>query len=774
MTSTYLTAGWLAGIFLGSLSEFPLFVLAAFAVATLAALWHWRKCSMLTAILCLALLLLAVIRYDAAVSAQDKSTLSPYSGKDQVALRGYIAAEPELRDRYTVLVLAVTDVSLGNGWNDASGKILVQIPRFPERAYGDRLELRGRLEQPQNFGDFDYKSHLARNGIYFQMRFPRVATYGPSTASDPLAAIRSLKRDIARRLDQSLPEPQASLSKGILLGIRTAMPQELLAAFARTNTTHILAISGWNITLVAGFLRLLGRRVLGRGALTIFVLLGLLLYTMLIGPQPSVLRAALMGSTLLIGEYFGRPGDIVVGLLLAAAAMTAVDPLYLWDISFQLSFASTAGIALLAPRLQGHLRFLPSWLSDSIAVTLAAQLSTLPITSITFGQLSTVTIVANLLVLPALLPIMITTALTALLTFFWTPLAQVIGLFAWVFLTYMIRAVEYLASVPWASLSIVSFAPVLALPYYALVATLFARKDVHAPDAHVTRLPSLSLATTVMFGTLATGGIIAWSAFFSIPDDDLRISFLDVGQGDAVLIETSQGQRILIDGGPSPTKLMDALGRRMPFWDRTIDLVVLSHPNDDHLAGLIDVLERLEVRQIMEPSIASSVQSANYRRWREIIAARSVPRVEAMAGQEIDLNDGTIITVLHPFANAEPARSANESSIVLKLVSGNVSALFTGDIDSKSQHLIAGSRIDLTTTLLKVPHHGARDSLDGAFLDAVKPSLAVISVGKDNQFGHPAPDTLAQLRNAQVLRTDLDGTVELTIGRGEYAVKLMP
>lgn len=767
MTAIYLNSFWLVGIFFASLVEVPREAILLAAIATSVLLWGWRKFSLATLVLSLLVFLLGLVRYDGAALTAGADDLLALAQEDEVALRGTVVAEPELRARTANLVLSVNEARVDDGWIEVNGDILVQVPRPYAHVYGERLELRGRLEEPENFADFDYRSYLARQGIRYLMRYPRVASAESPLESNFLAVLYSFKRHLARGLDLSLPEPQSSLAKGVLLGIRSALPDELRSAFSLTNTSHILAISGWNITLIAGLLRVVGGRFLGRAGLVLFVIAGIGLYTLLIGPQPSVLRAAIMGSLLLIGVYFGRPGDTVVGLLFAATIMTALDPFYLWDVGFQLSFASTAGIALFVPRLQRLLRFRPVWLADSVAVTLAAQLATLPITAAVFGQFSTVTLVANALVLPATLPIMLLSAVTALIALVWSPLAQIVGLAAWIFLTYMIRVVEYLASMPWASISIGSFAPLLALPYYALVAVLFTGKSRDSSEPRGPALQTLSLATKTLLGFLAICAVLVWAAFFSLSEHKLRISFLDVGQGDAILVETPSGHRVLVDGGPSPPKLLDALGRRMPFWDRSIDLVVLTHPNEDHLAGLIEVLERLDVKQVLEPR--TTVNSANYRRWHEIVGSKKISRIEAHAGQEIDLHDGTIIQVLHPRGEVT-SKDANESSIVLKVVAGEVSVLLTGDVDADSQQAMVDSGLDLASSIFKVPHHGARDSLNGAFLDAVRPSVAVISVGKDNAFGHPAPETLAMLSRAHVLRTDLDGTIEIAISDGAYEV----
>ena len=778
MTSIYVGSSWLAGIFLGSFFSFHLelvLVLSGLILAVLI-LTPGRPIRILG--LCLLILLAGFARHALAVPSEESALLRAFNGKDAVTLRGTISSEPDVRDRFTSLMVRVKDVLTQEGWERVTGSILVQAPRFVELSQGDRVELIGKLSEPRTTGSLDYKAYLARQGIYAQMRYPKITHIERNHTLDWLSWLSALKLRLARRLELALPEPQASVAEGILLGMRTGMPHSLTDAFSRTNTSHILAVSGWNITLVAGLLTFFGGRIFGRRRLllTLFLLSGIGFYTILIGPQASVLRAAIMGGILICGSYFGRPGDSVVSLLVAAGVMTALDPFLLWDLSFQLSFAATAGIALLAPRFHGILAFQPRWLSYSLATTFAAQLSTLPIGAVNFGQLSTITTVSNLLIEPALLPIMLFSALAALLGLLWMPLAQVAGWLDWVFLTYLVRAIEYTASMPWASVHIGKLLPLVAIPYYAFVFLIFLapQRQTTVPTNSTT---VISLSTKIALGLLTTVGVLVWSAVLSAPDESLRVSFLDVGQGDAILVETPSGRRMLVDGGPSPSTAMEALGRRMPFWDKSVDVVVLTHPNDDHLAGLLDILNKLDVKQVLDPG--TRALTAGYRRWEGLLKERGVRKTVARAGQEISFGDGMKAMVLHPtrvddraLQIARPSgNSSNADSVVLRLVVGGVSFLLTGDVDRESQREMLLSGMELASTVLKVPHHGARDALDDGFLKAVNPQVAVISVGKDNQFGHPSEETLAKLAGTHMLRTDLDGTVEVVVKDGTYEVR---
>jgi len=249
----------------------------------------------------------------------------------------------------------------------------------------------------------------------------------------------------------------------------------------------------------------------------------------------------------------------------------------------------------------------------------------------------------------------------------------------------------------------------------------------------------------------------------TMPDDNLHISFLDVGQGDAILIQQGN-QQVLVDGGPSPQAISLELSRKMPFWDRTIELVILTHPSADHVTGLIEVLNRYQVERVCYPDLAFS--SATYDEWLRLLEAKNVETSLARAGQRIDLGDGVIIEVLNP---QQPPLSDTYSDVdnngaVLRLSRGEISFLLTADMMWEGELELIYNRANLRSTVLKTGHHGSMTSTTSEFLAVVDPELAVISVGADNKFGHPVGEVLSRLEARvgpeNIYRTDEDGTVE--------------
>ncbi len=270
----------------------------------------------------------------------------------------------------------------------------------------------------------------------------------------------------------------------------------------------------------------------------------------------------------------------------------------------------------------------------------------------------------------------------------------------------------------------------------------------------ILRMAGLAAAVLILFGV----------AFFESFEESkaLEVNFLDVGQGDAILIKTPDHQRILIDGGPS-SAVVNKLGENLPFYDKKIDLIILTHPHADHLDGLIEVLKRYEVKKIL--STGATHTTPDYLAWLEEIKKQNVPMEIAAAGQTIDFGGGIKMEIFYPKENlaGKSAENLNNTSIVAKLIFGQTSFLFTGDAESEVEDELIGGGVDLKADVLKVAHHGSKNATSQNFLEKVKPKFAVISVGADNQFGHPNAMTMKRLENigAEIFRTDEDGDVKM-------------
>ena len=790
------SACWLAGIYMGLRLDAPASALALFLVASvvMVPLFAIRRWSVLLPV-ALALLLLGALRSE--LLSPPGEGLKPYYGLDNVVVEGLVAEDPEARGGAVRFRFAVDTVASGDRQRrEVQGDLLVTATppaqltgerQAPYIRYGDRLALRGRLDEVPVFEDFDYREYLARQGIAALMRRPEATLLDEGLGNPFLSALYRLRNSLSRSLNRSLAEPQASLAQALLLGKRGDIPQDVTRDFRDTGTSHLLAISGLHVGVVLALILPLSAAVLGRRRnLYLLPPLGILwMYALLSGLSASVERAVIMASVYLLALALGRQRNALPALGLAAALMVALDPNALHDISFQLSFTAVAGIVLLGPPLQrafmaplggadlavGWRRTTSQWLVLPAAVSMAAILATLPLLAFNFHRIALLSLPATLLTLPAL-PLALTASLAAaLLGLVSTGLGQAMGALAWLPLSYILGIVEGLARIPQAVLRLDSVAGLLVWAYYggaAAVALFIGLRQYQAGsllDRVVRWSPRPAVRAATLLG-LAAVVLFIWTVNLSLPDGKLHVVLLDVGQGDAIFVQGPSGEQVLIDGGPDPRLALRALGERMPFWDRTLDLVVLTHHDEDHLAGLPEVLRRYRVAAVLDNPYPKDSQAAL--EWEATLQQENTIVVEAREGQVVRLGNDLIIEVLNP---PDPlmggtSSDANNNSTVLRLRYGDVSFLLMGDVHQDAELSMIGRNLDMGSTVLKVAHHGSASSTSQAFLDYVQPQLAMVSAGQENRFGHPRLQVRERLQNAvgqeMLLLTSEQGTVEVT------------
>ena len=798
MTLICLTLAWSAGILAGHYLAFSpptLMVLGGLVliIGIICGLWQRRW---LIPALGLALVL-GMGRYALAQAEQGSGTLVALNDTGTVTVQGYVSAEPSERATYTQLQITAECARSGDGaLRETSGKLLINVSPFPVYRYGDRLNITGHLMTPPATGDFDYRQYLALRGVQSLLKWPRVELLPGQTGSPLLRRLFDLKVRLRNAVEGSLPSPDAGLLTGILLGLGHTLPDDLYQAFRVTGLTHIIVISGFNISLLLQAVMLASQRWLHRWTTLLLSLGAVLLYTLFVGPSPPVVRAALIGAFFVGAQLAGRAPHALASLAGASLVMTIGNPLLLWGISFQLSFAATLALILIEPLLKRDLfAVMSGWMSQERArrwlkilgelllATVAAQLATLPIIWAHFGELSLISLLANVLVLPVQPAIMALGFLTMALAAVWQPLGAITGCLVWPFLRYTIVIVQGLARLEWAALRLPAPSVLAIWGSYALLlagVVLHRRADLRRllqrllfqrPRAKGSR--STGKTTNYALLGLVVSAVLVWAAVLSLPDGRLHISFLDVGQGDAILLRSPEGHVVLVDGGPDPLLLSSRLGQILPFWQRRIDLVVATHADSDHLAGLLRLVERYHVEQVLQPADMGRGPLAT--RWIELLAENQVPIVPAVRGAKILVGDSVWLEVLNPPAGVIASREDddNRNSVVLCVTMGRCRALLTADIDVEAERQMVSRGEPPYATILKVAHHGAGSSSSASFIEAVRPQVAVVSVGADNRFGHPSEDVLSRLeeRGCRVFRTDIQGTIECTTDGTMYWIK---
>ncbi len=598
----------------------------------------------------------------------------------------------------------------------------------------------GRLEEPASFrnpGSFDGEMWNRLHGIGGSMKKATVAWQQEDALSDKLAAWNIRLR---QRISEVAGE-QGALLAGMVLGGSAGLDEESRRLFADNGLAHLLSVSGSHLVVLTGFLLLLLGK-LPRRLRTVIIAVCLAGYAALCGWKPPVVRALLMSLILLYGGSGAAKGNI---LCICAVVMLIFKPLWLLDIGFQLSFGAAAGLIWLLPRITQFLSsYLPLWLSEAAAVTIAAQLPVLPLLVSSFHQLPLVSLISNVVLTPVLeCCVLLTMAgLAADIVCGWG------GMFiaaAGFLLQQLLVQADFLAAAPGTKLIIGNLPGWSAVVYYFLLIIVLDLPCVQFLDNQERRCFSILLLAGLL-------GVLLWSRVAPQP---LTAYFLDVGQGDCAVVVTRSGQVVVVDTGG--LKNYDTGSRIVaPFLHSIgkdkVDILLLSHGDFDHTGGLAGLAANINLdRLLVPPGLDSKMVQA-------VQKLQPGCGVEYPAqGQQYRLADGTALTVV----SAPPTGSSgNDAGIVADLECGGHRLLFPGDISSEREAQLQGiGRYEL----LKVPHHGSAGSSSTEFLQQVQPSVAVISVGRGNSYGHPHEETLQRLQDsgAAVWRTDKMGAIKI-------------
>jgi competence protein ComEC len=674
----------------------------------------------------------------------------------------------------------------------AGFRLAATLPRYPPIEPGDQVEVDGRIRDRP---DGPYGEYLARIGAWGTVDARRLTLLDRPT--DPGTILESMRRGAGDLLTRVLPEPEAGLAAGILIGLRDRVDRTVAAEFTTAGVSHVVAISGWNIAIVAAAVTALAGRF-GRRRRAVVATVAIVVYILFAGASPSVLRAGAMAGVVLLARETGRAGQAAAALGWAAAVLLLADPRLVADAGFQLSTLATAGLIAWATPLSDRLDrwtagHLPRWLTESLGVSLAAQAATLPIVLASFGRLALIAPVVNLFVVPLVAPAMaagIVALLGGALVGGGVPTAvgAILAAPGWVALRLIIGIVNVAAGVPLASVTLAPpIGSIVALGSIVLAVVVIAwlrrgRPRATAATPGGMAAPAVSppdravrLATVALVVAVTVAGAVVVSR----PAGVARLTVLDVGQGDAILVEGSRGGRLLVDGGPDPDRLLVELDRRIPPWDRRIDALILSHPHEDHVAGLALLLDRYAVGRVFEPGMRGP--GPGYAAWLERVgAAGRHPRFSIAAGDRLSV-DEIALRVLWPIRGQVPAEppdtgtGINNVSVVLLGTVGPRRFLLAGDVEEGIDPSLIAEKLP-TVDVLKIAHHGSRTATTEAFVATVRPRVAVASAGTGNPYGHPARSTLERLAaaGARVYRTDQDGTVSVTFDGGGVAVRTAP
>jgi competence protein ComEC len=732
------------------------------------------------------------------------SHISHFIGSNQITLEGILDRPPQTSQGRTQLLIQSQKIILSNGYIPVEGHFLLFIKEdhIPFH-FGDRLRLLCGLYSPRGFhnpGGFSYERHLAFERIHtlgFLSEENLCAKIGEGFKNPFLLQVEGWRDHIRDFLEKQAAPPCSSIFKALVLGEQGEMAEEVKECFALTGTAHLLAISGDQFGIVAVLSFSLFIWILKRSE---FLLLSIsarkwaagltipciVLYAFIAGGGTSVVRAAIMLITFLLSILFNRERNLLHTLALAAFLILLFSPPSLFDVSFQLSFLAVLSILYIIPKILEEIKkedlSLPSktqwkknflkYTKTSLLVTAVATLGTGPFVALHFNRLSPIGFMTNLFIIPWVGFVIVPLSLTAsIFSFFFTPLASLLLGINGLITLILLRVLAFFASFPFASLFVSTPTALEIILFYCL---LFLA--VHLKKKKLARYLFVGLFVVLV------SDLCFWN-LKGLFQKNLTLTFIDVGQGDSIFIEFPKGKRMLIDGGGLYGDRFD-IGKNViaPFlWKKKIhkiDYLVLTHPHPDHLKGLNFVASHFSIGQFWDSGLRGDSEA--YFKLAETLLNKKVERLSLSEKIPPQIINGVQISFLNPPEKVESHRGDrnpsffNNHSLVIKLQFKNIKVLLAADIEKEVEYRLSRTRDSLRADILKIPHHGSALSSTPLFLERVRPTYGILSVGERNIGRLPHPEVIKryQQMGTRIFRTDYQGAITV-ITNGE-SVEVIP
>ena len=700
-------------------------------------------------------------------------------------------SETDYKTTYIIKIKKINEIFAGK-------KFLLDVKKkdySKELEYGDIITFNGVYNKPnvqRNYGGYDYSLYLKTQNIYGTFDGSQIELKSKNKGSFIQRGIISFKEYIKGILKENLGEDEAELCIGLVIGDRTNLAKDIQEDFKTSNLTHMLAVSGshfvYIILAVTYINKFLKRKRLGQ----ILMIIVIILFMNLTGNTGSVVRSGIMASLGIIASIIHRKSDIWNNMAIAMLIQIILNPYIIFDVGVQLSYGGVIGIVAFNKVVTNSIEQLSNkinnYIKESISVTVSANIVIIPIMMYTFNTISLSFVISNLLA-GAILGIIVLYAFALIFLYmvlhsFISPLFIILNL--------MLKILIYIAHIcsliPFSKIYVVTPNLILIILFYLFLYLLVKKQDSNAiislfsvkkfsfikPKSDKINLNSEILSKkTIAFFTIV---IIILNFIYPVltsKRDNLEVNFIDVGQGDSTLIRVSN-KTILIDGGGSSYGETFDVGEQTLFpylLDRginTIDYVIVSHFDSDHCQGLNFIMENMKVKNAIISDLGQ--ESNEYNTFLSLAKKQNTNLVYVKMGDIIKIGDCTI-KILFPDNEPITDNEKNNNAIVFKFLWKNISILFTGDIEEKAENKILSLYSDnlgeLKSTILKVAHHGSKTSTTKAFLEAVKPQIALIGVGEDNNFGHPNSGVIERLESigCEIYRTDKYGEISIKFNK---------
>lgn len=644
-------------------------------------------------------------------------------------------------------------------------KILINIKMsqdIPSIKYGDSLYIEGEFKQPEearNYKGYNYKQYLKTKKIIGTVELEKAKILKSSNGS----FIHNIQKYIRDTINGTLTDEEGNLLLAILLGDKDKLSEDIQESFKTSNLSHMLAVSGAHVSyIILGLTYVLQNSIIGKKNGKIVCIIFLLAFMAITNFTPSVTRACIMAILTLFSSIIYRKSDVYTNISVVALITLIFNPYSLLDLGFQLSYGGTIGIIIFIKRIQekkSNSKVI-NYIKQMALVSIYANIIIIPIMMYHFNTVSFTFIISNIMASPILGIIVITGFLFIIASITVKPLTRLIAIFIKPILSILIKISQICSKLPFSNILVVTPYMFNVISYYAIILYCIKSKKNNKCKIIICLLIVLILINFIIY----------------IFPQKLRIFFIDVGQGDSTLIITPDKKTVLIDGGGSDS--FD-VGKKvlLPYLlDRRIlkiDYVLISHFDTDHCGGILTIMEKVKVKNIIISEQAE--HSENYERFKKLMIHKKIRLIEVKKGDKIKIGRYSEFKILFPTSRLLSENPLNNNSIVAQFNYNNFKMLFTGDIEKLAeQQILKAEKAEIRADILKVAHHGSKTSSIPEFIKAVKPKIALIGVGKNNTFGHPNQQTIKNLENikCRIYRTDLQGEIIIKIDqKGRMNVK---
>lgn len=620
--------------------------------------------------------------------------------------------------------------------------------------YGDLIEIKGEYSAPEvarNYKGFDYSQYLKTLNIYGTIKVEESKIINKNQLSPILISINNIKEKMIDNANRNMPKRTANLLLGILIGERDNIQEDIIESFRTANLSHILAVSGAHTSyIILGITYLISKSKTPKRIGYIITIINLLIFIIITGASYSVVRACIMAIVVIGAKICYRKENFFTSICISLIIILIQNPFAINDIGLKLSFMGTAGIVIFNKSITNFFIKLKikQKIAEALSVTFSAQLMIMPITILNFNTISLTFFISNILASPLLGIIIIFGFISIFISSILNPISKILFLILHIFLELLILVSKVTEKIPGSSILVKTPNILFAIVYYILILFFnyfFVIKQNPTRRFHKKIIKIITIKNIKnAFKVIAVVFLIMLllTRIVRIINPTLKIYFIDVGQGDSTLIVTPKNKKILIDGGEGKTNVLFQylLDRRI----NKIDYIIISHFDSDHCNGLIEIIEKMRVENIVMSK--QSKESEEYKKILEIIKQKNIKVSSVKAEDKIIIEKNLYIKILNPAEKFE-FQDLNNNAIVAKLVYKNFSMLFTGDIEKAEENLAKKYKNELKSTILKVAHHGSKTSTSEKFLKYVEPQIALIGVGENNKFGHPNQITIEKLKN---------------------------